>query len=148
MKCIYYSKYSHAADDRKIVDAKTHGCNWTGDAMDMPFRLYKAAECESDHENPVKMVEDLFDALDMPRVDDKSKPFKVFYNKEINVVPTKHYYGATNEVDGVYEIDGVYYVVFYDHIAKFYNWYSAVHKVAKFGRNASYYLRGIDFKKP
>ena len=149
MKCIYYSKYPWQADDFKKVDAQKHGCNWSGDALDMPFRLYKAAEAESDHTSPFEMVEELFEAIDMPYIEDKANPFKVTYNgHEFSVTPTKHYYGATNEGDGIFEIDGVYYIMLADVTLRLEDWESAVKRVAKFGGNARHYLKGIDYTKP
>ena len=148
MKCIYYSRYPYHANDFKKVDAKEYGCDWTGDALDMPFRLYKAVEAEANTFSPKTMVEDLFEALDLPQVDDYHKPFNVFYGHAFIVIPTKHYFGATNESDGVYEIDGQYYVICYDGIAQFSNWESAVRRVAMFENNSRYYLRGIDYTKP
>lgn len=149
MKCIYYSKYPWQANDFKKVDAQKHGCNWSGDALDMPFRLYKAAVCESEHKDPFEMVDDLFEALDMPFLDNRNEPFKVAYNGlEFDVKPTKHYYGATNEADGVFEIDGIYYIVYSNVTLWFKDWESAVRRAAMFENNSRYYLRGIDYTKP
>lgn len=108
--CIYYSMYPYTAEDFRVVE-DPEGC---GDAFDMPFRLYKAAECSGNDAHVLAFLHRCWEVMDRPDckgVDDIHSPYEL---DGVSVIPTKHFYGATNSRDGVYEVDNAFYVINYD----------------------------------
>lgn len=85
--------------------------------MALPLRVYLAAECESLIETTVEdFLWNCFEAMDRPdaRFDlDLQKMPEVYTDEfyQVKVYPKKYFYGATNSLDGVYEVDGKYYTI-------------------------------------
>ena len=144
MKCVYYSYYPYESDDFKVVDAESHGCDWTGSAFDMPFRLYKAAVCDGEFSSAEDFVSACFEALDMPHykgVIDFHKLFKLY---DVHVSPTKHLYGATNSMDGVYLVNDIFYAVNNrGEVIKYNTWHEAVDAVRLHLHGG--YIQGVDY---
>lgn len=150
MKCIYYSCYPHANKDfkRNRVNASDYGCDWSGDALLMTFRVYRAAWCISVDKN-VSVSEflwNIYEALDMPNCKDIEDYHKPYILDGVKVFPTSYLYGATNPNDGIYEIDGRYYTIGNgDEITTHPNWESAFKDVHV--QRGRYYLCGVNYGK-
>lgn len=144
MKLIYYSCYSYEADDFKVVDNP----NGRGDALDMPFRLYKAAECEGDFDDVPEFIMACWEVMDMPsckNVDDIHKPYtlKHYDGTEVKVTPTKYFYGATNSCDGVYVVNNKYYIIKWSDVVWCPSFEDAFNEIAQ--KEAKFYLKGDKF---
>lgn len=146
MKSIYYSAYPYKAKDFKKVDASEHGCKWRGTALDMPFRLYKSAICETTKVlTEVEFVNELWEVLDMPNykgVKDITKKYKL---NDINVIPLEHFYGATNSNDGVYVINNHFYTIATDGVKIHESWEDAFDAVYR--EKGRTYLRKKDYTR-
>lgn len=149
MKLHYYSYYPYKDPNCRIEDTPE------GDMFTQPFRLYKSAECYSltDFKSEEDFINACYEAMDRPecRIVDyrEGEPYKdTKYGVE--VIPAKHFYGATNVADGVFVTErgqtiGVlhFYVKLLDKVIST-DWDSAVLKV--FRRNQRQYLTNlIDF---
>lgn len=142
MKCIYYSTYPYKSRDFKVVKDPR---NPKSDALDMPLRLYKAAECIANITESIEVfLDNCWEVLDMPSI-----KVETIYPKytldEVTVTPTKYFYGATNDCDGVYEVNDSFYVRKYGEWIKFPTIREALDCIAR-ARINSGYLKGIDYE--
>ena len=154
MKCVYYSKYPYKADDYKCVSGEhftnKEGQSWSGDAFDMPFRLYKAAECTNiSHANRdvAEFIWASYEAMDCPYANNRNKHLrKYIFRNGVRIMRTKHFYGATNELDGIFEVDKKFYVIKNSHIIEYspFEWEEAFHLIRK---DNPFYLRGYELTK-
>lgn len=139
---VYYSHYPYEAKDFKVCkDPK----NPRSDALDMPFRLYKAATCMPEKSMTLQnFLHAMWEGLDEAEhtIDDIHTPFTI---EGINVIPTEHLYGATNERDGIYIVAGKHYVRDYGEWLLFPTWEEAFDYVYYNSRHSEY-LKGIDYK--
>ena len=148
----YYSKYPYERQGGcKYVSKEGEKSTY----YDFPFQLYKAAECETTVESlsNTQFVKNCFEAMDCPNYrnveyDDSGNYLDKDYN--VKVSPTKHFYGATNSDDGIYELkDGhttSYLVMHYNGTVKSFNsWKEAVDFVFINREAPRLWLRGIDY---
>lgn len=146
MEAIYYSVYPWMDPEADAIEDPRPG--FCGDVWVQPFRLYKAATCTTSKKDSVKeFLEKIFEALDMPEVEDIHSPFTV---GDIQVIPTKHLYGATNCGDGIYECQNKYYAQYSYNCSfeEFDSWKEAFDFLLLHGHRKSYsYLGGIDYTK-
>lgn len=142
MKCIYYSTYPYKSEDFKVVQ---NPINPRSDVYDMPLRLYKAAECiTADTDDTEAFLDNCWEVLDMPSI--KVETIYPKYTLDgVTVTPTKYFYGATNDCDGVYEVNDSFYVRKYGEWIKFPTIKEALDCIARTGIN-SRYLKGIDYE--
>lgn len=146
MECIYYSAYPYKAKDFKKVDAAKHGCKWRGTAYQMPFRLYKAAICETTNVfTEVEFVKQLWEVLDMPNYKGIEDITKKFTLDGIEVTPLEHFYGATNSNDGVYVINDHFYTIGMGGVKRHISWEDAFDWV--FQEKGRTYLCGKDYTR-
>lgn len=155
MKCIYYSIYPYEDPEFEVIDDPRPGYE-ASDGYKQPFRVYKAAACTTDTEyaSIEDFLNEIYEILDMPEykgIEDRHKPFTI---DDIHVEPTKHLYGATNSIDGIYEMNGKFYVQYFDTdyelvYAQFTVWKEAIDYLYKhYPHRGSYYEGGIDYNKP
>lgn len=131
MKLEYYSVYPYKAEDFK------RGHDECGSYYDMPFRLYHAATCEGIGNSISQFILDCWEVMDMPSckgIDNIHQPYML---DGINVIPTKHFYGATNSCDGVYVINNKYYIIDYSCDVKEYSSFEEAFNIIAEGRFGS-----------
>jgi len=152
MKLEYFSCYPF--NDPKAITIRDEE---RGDLEGRPFRLYHAATCESiiDFKSEEDFVRACYEAMDRPdcRIDDykEGEPYEdIEYG--VKVIPTKHFYGATNTMDGIFCSDksvrrnSFRYVKSFKGFTNYPNWYSALLDIYKY-RSDSYATKLVDFEK-
>ena len=149
MKLTYYSCYPYNDPKFKIVEDKDGN-----DLFDLPFRLYRAANCHTMSANinsNEEFIMACYEAMDRP----DAKGFnskKPYTDDDITVYPTKMFYGATNTRDGVYAVESPkcgptrYYIVTSDGVIECPNWYDAVLSIY-LSKARDYSTKLVNFEK-
>lgn len=152
MQLKYYSFYPYENPGYKLVHRKPkrNDCNLSKSAVDLAFQLYPAAICETvDHERSIsEFIADCWEAMDMPQYRTDYNPGDVSYIDpvyHVKVIPTQHFYGATNSLDGVYVIDDVYYTIDSGEVVSYISLVEAINAIAwRWG--ADNYTKGINYQ--
>lgn len=149
MKLKYYSWYPWKAEDYKRVTIPPKGNDdYERTMLDMPFRLYLAATCEGESRSISEFISDCYEAMDRPDARFEWVPSKGAYldtTYNVLVTPTKHFYGATNSYDGIYEINNLYYATGWEGTKCFSDLKSAILFVARYQHQSEMFLKGIDY---
>lgn len=101
MELTYYSYYPYKDPEfRRTKEGNNDLCV-------QPFRLYKAATCKAltEFDSEEAFVEACYEAMDCPeyRIENYKKRHSYKDTEyDIEVIPTEHFYGATNSDDGVF----------------------------------------------
>lgn len=159
MRLKYYSYYPYEDPEYKVVPRtpKKGDSNLSKHAVDLAFRLYPAALCESMKEvDAITFVEHCFEAMDRPDARLDYCPGDISYqdkNYDVIVVPTEHFYGATNSNDGVYVVEenGVerfFTIDSLDGVEEHKSWKNAIYHITHSGWHiAEGYTKGIDYTR-
>lgn len=145
----YYSCYPHKQKGFRaaVVNAKDYTKKWSGDAIKLPFRLYKSARCVLNADVTEEyLVGACFDALDLPHWDRQDNSTEPYEDLGVRIYPTSHMYGCTNENDGIYSVNGHYYTINHSgDVARHDTWSDAFMTVYhEWGRH---YLCGLNMGK-
>ena len=150
MELIYYSYYPYKDPNKVLVKDENGNDLWA-----QPFRLYKAAVCKSliDFQSEEDFIRACFEAMDSPeyRIQNykKGKSYKDG-DYGVEVIPTRHFYGATNDYDGVFVItrqpNKGYYVMLIRGLKEEQSWQHAVVTTYRYHSN-HYATKLVDFTR-
>lgn len=151
MELIYYSYYPYKDPNKVLVKDEDENDLWG-----QPFRLYKAARCHSLYFDSVEeFVNACYEAMDRPdvRIDGYRKCMSYKDDTyKVDVYPTKNFYGATNEKDGVFYVKDAergmsrVFVMDMTGLHEKFSWYEAVLSVFKY-RKEMYSAKLCDFTR-
>ena len=151
MNVFYYSYYPYANPAMRIVK---HPNNPNCDAITgVKYRMYYASKCtlRAPHYSSYKEILDVcYEAMDSAiyEVDVKANPTG-FIVDNVEIFPSKHFYGATNIADGIYIIDdNHFFVKSLEGWEHFNRWIDAFEYCKNHNRASIMYLDGIDSRYP